>query len=99
MQMGHMHMFGNDPAGVAGRRLDRDILRRAWGFARPYRSMIVAFVGVIIVMALLQLVPPVLFGRILDDGILKKDRGLVTTLSILVVASAVLDAFLGLCER
>jgi len=92
-------MFGNDPAGVAGRRLDRDILRRAWGFARPYRSMIVAFVGVIVVMALLQLVPPVLFGRILDDGIDKGNRGLVTTLSILVVASAVLDAFLGLFER
>jgi len=79
--------------------MDREIVRRAASFAKPYRSMIVAFVGVIVVMALLQLVPPVLFGRILDDGIAKQDRGLVTTLSILVVASAVLDAFLGLYER
>ncbi len=97
--MGHMHMFPRDTDAVAGKRLDRDVLRRAWGFAVPYKAMISAFVVVIIVMALLQLVPPVLFGRIIDDGIGGQNRGLVTTLSILVVAAAVTDAFLGLLER
>ena len=99
MRMGHMHMFGNDPSAVAGQRFDRVVLRRAWGYATPYRAMIGVFIIVVIAMALLQLVPPVLFGRILDDGIGEGNRRLVTILSILVVSSAVLDALLGLLER
>ena len=99
MRMGHMHMFGNDPSAVAGQRFDRVVLRRAWGYATPYRAMIGVFIIVVIAMALLQLVPPVLFGRILDDGIAEGNRRLVTILSILVVSSAVLDALLGLLER
>lgn len=99
MRMGHMHTLPRDTSAVAGKRLDREVLRRAWGFAVPYRAMITGFVAVIVVMALLQLVPPVLFGKIIDDGIGASNRGLVTTLSILVVAAAVTDAFLGLLER
>ncbi len=99
MRMGHHHMFRNDEAAVADKHLDRSVLRRAWGFASTYRWMIVGFLSVVIVMSLLALVPPILFGKILDDGIAKSDRGLVTTLSILVVAAAVLDASLSLVER
>ena len=94
-----MNMHRHDESAVADKHLDRQVLRRAWGFASPYRLMIVGFVSVVVAMALLQLVPPVLFGQILDNGIAKRDRSLVTTLSILVVAAAILDALFSLVER
>ena len=91
--------MGHDPSGVAGHDFDRHTARRAWAFARPYRLMIFGFVTTIIAAALLQLVPPILFGRILDDGIANSDKGLVTTLSLLVVGAAIADAALALVER
>lgn len=97
--MGPMHAMGHDPSGVDGHDFDRHTARRAWSFARPYRVMIIAFLATIIGASLLQLVPPILFGRILDDGIGNSDKGLVTTLSLLVVAAAVADALLALVER
>ncbi len=97
--MGPHAAMGHDPSGVAGHEFDRTTARRAWTFARPYRLMITGFLATIIGAALLQLVPPILFGRILDDGIANGDKGLVTTLSLLVVAAVIADAALALVER
>ncbi len=97
--MGPMHAMGHDPSDVDGVSFDRGVARRAAQFARPYQAMIIGFVAVIIGAALLQLVPPILFGRILDDGIGTGDKGLVTTLSIIVVIAAIADAVLALIER
>ncbi|NOX30544.1 MAG: ABC transporter ATP-binding protein, partial [Actinobacteria bacterium] len=91
--------MGHDPSAVAGVNFDRSVARRAAAFARPYRIMIIGFVAVTVGSALLQLVPPILFGRILDDGIANQDKGLVTTLSIIIVMSAIADAALGLTDR
>ncbi len=99
MRMGPMHGMGHDPSAVAGVNFDRSVARRAAAFATPYRTMIIGFVAVIIGSALLQLVPPILFGRILDDGIANQDKGLITTLSIIIVLSAIADAAFGLTER
>ena len=47
--------------------------------------------AIVVVEALLALVPPILFGRIIDDGIAEGDRQLVTALSLLIIG--------GLCRR
>ena len=91
--------MGHDPAGVQGHRFNRSLASRSWVFARPYRAKIIGFVIVIVAAALLQLVPPILFGRIIDEGVGNRDRGLVTTLSIIVVVAAIADAALSLVER
>ena len=67
-------MLHSDPSSVKGASLDKAAMRRAVGFARPYRRLIVAFVTIVVIEALLALVPPILFGRIIDDGIAEGSR-------------------------
>jgi len=92
-------MLGADPAGVEGAKLTRSILRRVWTFARPYRTLIVGFVTIIIVTSLISLVPPLLFRQILDHAIPDGNRGLLNLLAALIVLAAVADAGLALAER
>ncbi len=99
MGMAFHHMLGHDPDSVKDKTLDRHLLRRALGFARPYRLMIVAFVVVIVVSALNGLVTPLLTERVIDDAIPDGDRSLLNVLIALLLASAVFGAVLSLAER
>src|SRR4051812_40777939 len=80
-------------------QVDRALVRRVWGFARPYRGKLALFLGTIVGSALLALVPPLLIKAIIDDGIANKDRHLVTTLAIVTVLVAVLGMVLDLVQR
>ena len=92
-------MMPRDHAEVAGASIDRGIVRRVGGFARPYRTQIVFFLVAIVGAALLGLAPPLLFKWIIDDAIADGDRGLLTLLAGLAVAAAVADSALSLVER
>ncbi|MEY2444248.1 MAG: ATP-binding cassette, subfamily bacterial, partial [Ilumatobacteraceae bacterium] len=92
-------MLGSDKNAIKGARLQRSAVRRAWGFARPYRTIIVVFLVTIFISALLELVPPFAFRAIIDDAIPKKDRGLIKVLAGFVVASAIADAMLAIVQR
>jgi ATP-binding cassette subfamily B protein len=92
-------MIGSDPAAVAGVKLSRDVLRRVWRFAQPYRTAIVGFVLVIVAASLLSLAPPLLFRQILDEAIPDADRQQLHVLAALIVLAAIGDAVLALVER
>ena len=99
MRMGPHSMMPSDASAVEGATLGRDILRRVWGFARPYRNRIIGFLAAIISAALLGLAPPLLFKLIVDDAIADGDRGRLTLLALLAIAAAVADSLLSLVER
>ncbi|MEZ5321297.1 MAG: ABC transporter ATP-binding protein [Microthrixaceae bacterium] len=61
--------------------------------------MLIGFVVTIVAEALLGLAPPLLFRSIIDDAIEHSNRGLLTLLSVLVVAAALVSALLSLVER
>jgi ATP-binding cassette subfamily B protein len=84
---------------VKGARLRRSTLRRAWQFARPYRFHIAGFLSAILVSALLGLAPPLLFRSILDTAIPRADRGLITTLAVVLVIAALADALFAIVQR
>jgi len=88
-----------DADAVRGVRIERHSLRRAWGFARPYRGTIVWFLAAILGAALLGLVPAFAFRAILDEAIPQADRGLITLLALLVVLAALGDAALAIVQR
>jgi ATP-binding cassette, subfamily B, bacterial len=92
-------MLGSDPTKIEGARFDPTVVRRVWDFARPYRSMLAGFLGVIIGAALISLAPPLLFRSVLDDAIPQGNRGLLNLLAALIVAAAVTDAALAFVER
>ncbi|MEY2583868.1 MAG: ATP-binding cassette, subfamily bacterial [Ilumatobacteraceae bacterium] len=92
-------LLPGDNDAVKGAKIQGSAVRRAWRFARPYRTIIIVFVLTIFVSALLELVPPFAFRSIIDDAIPKHDRSLITILATVVVASAIADALLAIVQR
>ncbi|MCU0300958.1 MAG: ABC transporter ATP-binding protein/permease [Candidatus Nanopelagicales bacterium] len=84
---------------VAQQRISRDTVRRILRFAQPYRRLIVWFLLTLVVGSLLVVAQPLLFRRIVDQGITPGDRGVVTVSAILVLVLALADAAIGLVGR
>lgn len=98
--MPHSHRaIGSDPRAIAGQQVRSGTVRRVLGFARPYRWLLGAFVATILGGALLSLVPPVLFGRIIDSAIKNSDRGELNTLALFIVVAAFGQAILAFAQR
>jgi ATP-binding cassette, subfamily B, bacterial len=101
--MGPHSLMPGDASAVKGKRLQRAALRRAWSFARPYRTIIIWFLIAILAAALLALVPPFAFRAILDTAIPRAQDGgsrtLIVVLAIVVVAAALADAGLAIVQR
>jgi len=91
--------MGHDPAGVEGRHIASGTVRRAAALARPYRAMLAGFMTAQLFGALAFLVPPILFGRIIDEAIPTGDRRLLNVLAAIIVAAAFLEAGLSFIER
>ena len=92
-------MMPGDKDAVKGKRMTKGALRRVWTFARPYRRAIYGFLATIVAAALLSLVAPFAFRRILDHSIPTKDRTEITVLAGVVVAAALFDAGLSIIQR
>jgi ATP-binding cassette subfamily B protein len=80
---------------VVNNRIDRRTIGRIIRFAKPHRSLITVFMGLTVIDAAMVVVTPLLVQRIVDDGILKADHGLVTWLAIAMAATAVFSAALA----
>ncbi|HEU0170062.1 MAG TPA: ABC transporter ATP-binding protein [Acidimicrobiales bacterium] len=96
-------MLGADRSQLGDAKFDRNVVRRVLHFARPYRWMLVGYLAVIVVIALIQLVPPLIFRQIIDEaipqGINEGDRGLLHLLAAVAVAAAVGSAAMAIVER
>jgi len=91
--------LGSDPKELEGTKLGRDILRRVWVFAGPYQKMIVGFLVTIVLSAVINLAPPLLFRQIIDEALPTDDRSLLHLLAALVILAAVGEAALSFGER
>ena len=65
MRMGPHALLGSDPDAVKGKKLSSQTMSRVYDFARPYRLQLFGFVGTILVAALLALLPPLVFRRLI----------------------------------
>lgn len=90
--------FSRD-GSVAKQKLAPGTVRRVGAFARPFAGQISAYLALVVVDAVLTVMPPLLAQRIVDDGVLGHDPGLVTTLALVVAGLAVVSAGVGLVER
>src|SRR5215211_867547 len=86
---------GGDPEP----RVDRALIRRVWGFARPYRRRLLLFLVTVTAGALLSLAPPLLFKQIIDEAIPNHDRGLVTALAGVALVLALVSTALDVAQR
>jgi len=93
------HMgLGRDPEAIAGITLERGIVGRVWRFARPYRTMLIAFLGTIIIDSVVAVLPLLVIKRILD-AIPHHNMGRVTQLGMLLLGLALFDAALTIAQR
>ncbi|WP_148613357.1 ABC transporter ATP-binding protein [Nocardioides rubriscoriae] len=80
---------------VVDQRVSRETVRRVLAFARPHRRLIAIFLAITVVDSSMVIVTPLLVQRIVDDGIIAGDTGLVTLLALAMAAAAVLSAVLA----
>jgi ATP-binding cassette subfamily B protein len=95
---GMMRSFRQDES-IAGHKLKPGTVRRIMRFAAPYWRQIGIFLLLVVADAVVVVATPLLLRTIIDDGVLKGDRGVVTTYALLVALVAVLDAALSLIQR
>ena len=95
-------------AQLRGLRRDRAVLdtkvtagtaRRILAFARPYRRILLGFLGLVLVDAILGAVNPLILRAIIDKGIVGKNSGLVVTLACVAASIAIIDGLVSLTER
>ncbi len=84
---------------VADRRISRETWSRILGFARPYRTQIVWFLVTLVIGSLLVVAQPLLFRRIIDQGITPGNTAVVITSAVLVLVLALADAGITLVGR
>ena len=87
-----------DPS-VKEKKISRKTVRRILGYARPYKALIILFLVTLVFAALLSVAQPLLFRRIIDQGIAPGDASLVTWTAIFIALLAIADAALGVISR
>jgi ATP-binding cassette subfamily B protein len=92
--------MGRDPELVAGKSVDRAVVRRVLAFARPYRLLLVAFVGTILAGSVVGILPPLVFRSIIDHhAVPRRDLAGLNRLALLALFLAVADASLNIVQR
>jgi ATP-binding cassette subfamily B protein len=101
MQM--MRSFQRD-ASVLDQKLAPGTVRRIGRFAAPYKRDLTLFLILIVVDALVAVANPLIFKKVIDDGIGKNppatgSTNVVLAMALLLVGLALFDAILGLIQR
>jgi ATP-binding cassette, subfamily B, bacterial len=87
-----------DPS-VKEQKLKPGTVKRIFSFARPYRTSIIIYLATVVVDAGLIVATPLLLKRLIDEGVIPKDPGVVTNLAILVGLLAIADAAINMLGR
>lgn len=80
-------------------RLDKDLLRRVLGYARPYWGAISLTMAIILVTSVIELVPPLLYRELIDHVIPQRDVSRLNWLALGMVGVPLLSGLLGVAER
>jgi ATP-binding cassette subfamily B protein len=76
-----------------------ETLKRVLRYARPYRWMIAAMLVVIVVIAVIELIPPLLARDLIDHAIPEKDIARLSLLALGMVVIPLLSAVIGTVQR
>jgi ATP-binding cassette subfamily B protein len=86
-------------ASVKDQRLKAGTVKRIASYAAPYRTALIFFLLTVVVDAVLVITSPLLLKRLIDDGVIPGNPGLVTRLALLVGLIAILDAIFSMIGR
>lgn len=80
-------------------RIDRQLLQRVFAYARPYWLDVTLVLIAIILISLIELIPPLLYRRLIDQVLPNHDFRGLTVLAIGMVTIPILSGLLGVGER
>lgn len=86
-------------SSVKEQKVTRELLLRILSYARPFKIIIFFFLITLVIASLLSVAQPLLFRRIVDDGITPGNASLVTWTALLIAVLAIADAGLGIVSR
>lgn len=92
-----LRSLAQDPS-VAKRKIKVDTVKRMLSFAGPYVRLLIMFLLVVIAEAMIGVLNPLFYRRIIDQGILSGNASLVVTLAIAISVLGLLDGALGMAQ-
>jgi ATP-binding cassette subfamily B protein len=84
---------------VKNAKLRPGTLKRIFTYAIPYKSTFILFLFCLIADAVLTVVTPLLLRELIDQGVIPKDRTVVTTMAFAVAVLAILTAVINIVVR
>jgi ATP-binding cassette subfamily B protein len=80
-------------------KIDRKLLNRISTYARPYWGYILIVLIAIILISLIELIPPLIFRTLIDIVIPEKDFRQLTLLALAMIAIPLTSGLIGIVER
>jgi ATP-binding cassette subfamily B protein len=84
---------------VKNAKLKPGTLKRIFAYAIPYKSVFALFLVCLIADAVLTIATPLLLKELIDNGVIPKDRSVVTTMAIAVALLAIASALVNIVVR
>lgn len=84
---------------VTDKNFDRVALRRAWKFARPYRTKLFVNLCTILLGAGVAVLPPLVFRYLIDHAIPRHDLRMANVAFVIAVVLAIVNTGFGLVNR
>jgi len=79
--------------------VDRALLKRVYGYARPYLGWMLLVLVIILITSLIQLIPPLLYRDLFDNVIPNKDFNRLLWLSAGMIGIPLSASFLDVAQR
>ena len=84
---------------VKNAKLKPGTLKRIFAYAIPYKSVFALFLICLIADAVLTVATPLLLRELIDNGVIPKDRSVVTTMAVAVALLAIASALINIVVR
>jgi ATP-binding cassette subfamily B protein len=92
-----LRSFGQD-SSVLNKKIKRGTARRTLEFAAPYSWLLALFLLVVVTDATIGVINPLIYRRVINDGILSGNIALIVRLAVLAAALGLLDVVLGIIQ-
>lgn len=79
--------------------VSRDLLRRVWRFARPYRGQIAILLFTIVLITALSLLPPLLIRDLIDNALPNRNASRLNLLALGLIAVPLINGIIGVWQR
>ncbi len=80
-------------------RVDRTLLKRVLAYGKPYSGLVAVVLATIVVSALIELIPPLLFRELIDNVLPNGDTARLNLLALAMISIPILSNLIGVLNR